>query len=88
MIAVSPSSNRVDFFFTGWIPNHPGEVVVVDSVEDVLAYEYEMKDEDKEYDSTLPTEIAEKNEQTSGDDFFNFQESDNRSWFRIIKDLF
>jgi len=80
--------HRVDFFFTGWIPNHPGEVVVVDSVEDVLAYEYEMKDEDKEYDSTLPTEIAEKNEQTSGDDFFNFQESDNRSWFRIIKDLF
>lgn len=32
---------RRDFFFTGWIPNHPGEVIWVDTVEDVNEYPYE-----------------------------------------------
>jgi len=82
--------HRIDFFFTGWIPNHPGEVIQVETVEDVLAYEYEMDDEDKEYDSTWPSQIAEQNEykKLSGDDFFDFQEPDNRSWLQIIRDLF
>lgn len=53
---------RIDFFFTGWIPNHPGEVIVVETVEDVLAYDYHLPEEEREYTSTLPTEIAEENE--------------------------
>lgn len=52
--------HRVDIFFTGWIPNHPGEVVVVDSVEDVLAYPFEMDEEDKVTTSTLPSQNQEK----------------------------
>lgn len=55
--------NRIDFFFTGWIPNKPGEVIVVESVEHVLEYDYHLKDEDKNYTSTLPTVVSEKNEQ-------------------------
>ncbi len=51
-------SYRVDYFITGWIPNHPGEVIVVDQVEDVWAFPHELKDEDKNYTSTLPTESA------------------------------
>jgi hypothetical protein len=32
---------RRDFFFTGWVPNHAGEVVFVDSVSDVKEYPYD-----------------------------------------------
>ncbi len=32
---------RRDFFFTGWVPNHAGEVVFVDSVADVKAHPYD-----------------------------------------------
>lgn len=52
--------HRIDIFFTGWIPNHPGEVVVVDSVEDVLAYPFEMDEDDKVTTSTLPSANQEK----------------------------
>ena len=52
--------DRVDIFFTGWIPNHPGEVIVVDTVIDVLEYPFEMKEEDKTTKSTLPTKGAIK----------------------------
>lgn len=55
-------NDRIDRFFTGWIPNHPGEVIIVDTIQDVVDYPYEMKEEDKVYTSTLPTIIAEENE--------------------------
>ena len=48
-------SNRVDYFFTGWVPNHPGEVIVVDTVDEVVEYNYHLPDEKKIYSSTLPT---------------------------------
>ncbi len=56
------SPYRVDYFFTGWIPTKPGEIIVVETVEDVLAYDYHLPEEEREYTSTLPTEIAEENE--------------------------
>ena len=31
---------RYDFFFTGWIPTIPGEVVFVHNVDEVLHYDY------------------------------------------------
>ena len=52
---------RVDYFFTGWIPNHPGEVQVVETVEDVYSTSPEMKEEDKVYTSTLPTQSGDYN---------------------------
>jgi hypothetical protein len=33
-------ANRVDFFFTGWIPTKPGEVIIVNDVYDVCDYPY------------------------------------------------
>ena len=48
---------RIDYFFTGWIPTKPGEVIVVDTVENVLRYNFFLKEEDKNYDSTSPTEF-------------------------------
>jgi len=53
---------RIDYFFTGWIPNHPGEVIIVKTIDDVVYYDYKMKDKDKTYESTLATESVEKNE--------------------------
>ena len=47
--------NRLDFFFTGWIPNKPGEVIVVDSIEEVIEYDNHV--ENPEYISTSPTEF-------------------------------
>ncbi len=47
--------DRIDIFFTGWIPNHPGEVIVVDTVDDVIEYPFEMEEEDQQTTSTLPT---------------------------------
>ena len=48
---------RLDFFFTGWIPTKPGEVIIVDTVEDVLEHDYHLDEEDKNYTSTSPTEF-------------------------------
>lgn len=70
------SPHRVDFFFSGWIPTKPGEVIVVETVEDVLAYEYDLDDEDMEYTSTLPTEISEAHERAdriTRRNFFSFK---------------
>lgn len=36
-------NKRYDFFFTGWIPTIPGEVIFVDTPEDVEAYDYNEK---------------------------------------------
>jgi hypothetical protein len=33
-----PESDRMDFYFTGWIPTKPGEVIYVDTVGDVPIY--------------------------------------------------
>ncbi len=52
---------RVDYFITGWIPNHPGEIRIVQTVEDVYATPPEMKEEEKVYTSTLPTESGDYN---------------------------
>lgn len=51
---------RIDYFFTGWIPTKPGEVIVVDKVKDVLSYDNKVKDEDKNTDSTSPAVLSEK----------------------------
>lgn len=49
---------RLDFFFTGWVPTKPGEVVFVDTVEDVIAYNYHEK---LSFTSENPsTDISEK----------------------------
>lgn len=48
------AKHRVDYFFTGWIPNHPGEIIRVKTVKEVDEYPYEMKEEDKTYTSTSP----------------------------------
>lgn len=43
---------RLDFFFVGWIPTLPGEVIFVDSVEEVINYNFEEK---YTHTSTNPT---------------------------------
>ena len=43
---------RVDFFFCGWLPTIPGEVIFVPSFEDVLHYSDHI--ENTEYKSTMP----------------------------------
>ncbi len=48
-------SNRVDRFFTGWIPNHPGEVIEVETIDEVIEYNYHLPEEKRIYSSTLPT---------------------------------
>jgi len=53
---------RVDYFFTGWIPNFPGEVIIVETVDDVLNYDYHMEEKDKNYESTSPAKVSEQNE--------------------------
>lgn len=45
-------SDRCDFFFSGWIPTKPGEVIIVGSVEEVISYPFE-KDK-AETKSTMP----------------------------------
>jgi hypothetical protein len=47
-----PHDKRIDFFFAGWIPTIPGEVIKVDSEEEVGLFpsDYET---DNEY-STMP----------------------------------
>lgn len=35
--------SRVDYYFVGWIPTHPGEVVIVDTVEEVDDFPYETE---------------------------------------------
>lgn len=45
---------RIDYFFVGWIPTKPGEVIFVDEVDDVYGYEDHI--ENPEYTSTRPTE--------------------------------
>lgn len=52
---------RVDYFFTGWVPNFPGEVIKVKTVDDVLNYNYHVK-EDINYESTSPAKVSEENE--------------------------
>ena len=44
---------RVDYFFTGWIPTKPGEVVKVMTVKEVKEYPFEV--EKKTIYSTMPT---------------------------------
>lgn len=46
-----PYPVRIDFFFTGWIPTMPGEVIFVDTEKEVL--DYPMDAEVNEY-STMP----------------------------------
>lgn len=43
---------RVDFFFCGWLPTEPGEVIFVPTFEEVLEYPYEI--EGTLYRSTNP----------------------------------
>lgn len=46
---------RIDHFFTGWVPNHPGEVIVVETIDEVTEYNYHLPEEKKLHGSTLPT---------------------------------
>ena len=55
----SDMKDRIDFFFTGWIPNIPGEVIVVESVEMVLGFDYFFEVYEKP-NGTRPTESVEK----------------------------
>jgi hypothetical protein len=46
-----PDSDRMDFYFTGWMPTKPGEVIYVDTVNDVSIY---IDDRIINTESTLP----------------------------------
>lgn len=46
---------RRDFFFTGWVPNHPGEIIRVNEVEDVKDYPYDEYQDLPDGDCTNPT---------------------------------
>ena len=48
--------SRIDLFFTGWIPTHPGEVIYVETIDDVVDYRYES---DKNVESTMPVSMEE-----------------------------
>ena len=56
------AEHRYDYFFTGWIPTKPGEVIVVKTAHDVHKYPMKMKDEDKQYTSTWPSRVSEEND--------------------------
>ena len=43
---------RIDFFFCGWLPTEPGEVIFVPTFEEVLEYPFEING--TEYKSTNP----------------------------------
>lgn len=43
--------SRIDFFFTGWIPSKPGEVIIVDTIDEVIKYPFEYN---KITTSTMP----------------------------------
>lgn len=47
-----PEYPRLDFFFTGWIPTKPGEVIRVSSIKEVKEYPFEVKE--KTIYSTMP----------------------------------
>jgi len=47
-----PYPVRIDFFFTGWIPTIPGEVIFVDTEQEVI--DFPMDGAKNEY-STMPT---------------------------------
>ncbi len=47
-----PDWPRLDFFFTGWIPTKPGEVIRVNTVKEVKEYPFEV--EVKTVFSTMP----------------------------------
>jgi hypothetical protein len=46
--------SRVDFFFTGWIPTIPGEVIFVDTVQDVIDYPFKVE---VPVTSTMPVSV-------------------------------
>lgn len=52
---------RLDFFFCGWIPTKPGEVIVLDSVEEVKTKykEISCSDEHKHTEATMPISEGE-----------------------------
>ena len=47
-----PFPVRIDFFFVGWIPTIPGEVIFVDTEKEVI--DYPMDAVENKY-STMPT---------------------------------
>ena len=57
---VQELSHRVDYFFTGWVPNFPGEVIIVENIDDVVNYDYHTSEKDRNYGSTSPAELLEK----------------------------
>jgi hypothetical protein len=42
---------RIDFFFTGWLPTKPGEIIRVETVQDVRKYPFKVL---VEVQSTMP----------------------------------
>jgi hypothetical protein len=46
-------NGRVDLFFSGWVPNWPGEVIIVDTAKEVVKYKFKL--EIPTTASTLPT---------------------------------
>jgi len=55
-----PYDKRVDFFFAGWIPTIPGEVIKVDSIEEVDEFPPDFES-DNEF-STMPVSADLGNE--------------------------
>lgn len=52
---------RVDAYFTGWIPNYPGEIIFVDSIEEVENYNVDGHlDRNDVSSSTRPTTTEEE----------------------------
>jgi len=51
---------RIDSFFVGWIPNFPGEIIRVETIEDVEEWPYE---EEYSHKSTNPsTDLCERDD--------------------------
>lgn len=53
-IVKEQSNIRYDYYFTGWVPTVPGEIIIVDTVDDVEGYEFDGDYKHNET-STLPT---------------------------------
>lgn len=55
MLEKHPEYPRIDFFFAGWVPTIPGEVIRVKSTSDVVTYPLEV--EKKTSFSTMPVSL-------------------------------
>jgi len=56
-----PWDTRIDFFFTGWIPTIPGEIVRVDTIEEVVKFPCDTVVGDGSYTMPVSQEVIRCN---------------------------